>query len=225
MVPRSAASWATRGSITRRASSASNTRSASGGSRSPTSDSGIQIEATRVPPLPPASTASTPASCSVSIASRILRLAHAHRRFRQPPLAGEHLLVAQPAGLDQVDDLLDHGVHGAVRLDRAEEVDLRSLGVDGGHVLCQKRAITARSAYRWWSVYRTARSSGSHFGVPMNALVKLHAEPGLWLADVPEPECGINDVLIRVLRTGICGTDLHIRNWDAWAAAPSRCRW
>ena len=52
----------------------------------------------------------------------------------------------------------------------------------------------------------------------MNALVKLHAEPGLWLADVPEPECGINDVLIRVLRTGICGTDLHIRNWDAWAS-------
>src|SRR5690349_247546 len=52
----------------------------------------------------------------------------------------------------------------------------------------------------------------------MNALVKLHAEPGLWLADVPEPECGINDVLIRVLRTGICGTDLHIRSWDAWAS-------
>ena len=52
----------------------------------------------------------------------------------------------------------------------------------------------------------------------MRALVKLHAEPGLWLADVPEPECGINDVLIRVLRTGICGTDLHIRNWDAWAS-------
>ena len=52
----------------------------------------------------------------------------------------------------------------------------------------------------------------------MKALVKLHAEPGLWLTDVPEPECGINDVLIRVLRTGICGTDLHIRNWDAWAS-------
>ena len=52
----------------------------------------------------------------------------------------------------------------------------------------------------------------------MKALVKLHAEPGLWLADVPEPDCGINDVLIRVLRTGICGTDLHIRNWDAWAS-------
>ena len=51
----------------------------------------------------------------------------------------------------------------------------------------------------------------------MRALVKLHAEPGLWLADVPEPECGINDVLIRVLRTGICGTDLHIRSWDGWA--------
>jgi threonine 3-dehydrogenase len=51
----------------------------------------------------------------------------------------------------------------------------------------------------------------------MRALVKAHAEPGLWLQDVPEPEVGINDVLIRVDRTGICGTDLHIHNWDAWA--------
>ena len=52
----------------------------------------------------------------------------------------------------------------------------------------------------------------------MKALVKSKAEPGLWLEDVPEPKIGINDVLIRVHRTGICGTDLHIYNWDAWAA-------
>ena len=51
----------------------------------------------------------------------------------------------------------------------------------------------------------------------MRALVKSRAEPGLWLEDVPEPEYGINDVLIRVHRTGICGTDVHIYNWDAWA--------
>ena len=51
----------------------------------------------------------------------------------------------------------------------------------------------------------------------MKALVKSKAEPGLWLQDVPEPTPGINDVLIRVDRTGICGTDLHIYNWDAWA--------
>jgi threonine 3-dehydrogenase len=51
----------------------------------------------------------------------------------------------------------------------------------------------------------------------MKALVKAKAEPGLWLQDIPEPEVGINDVLIRVLKTGICGTDLHIYNWDAWA--------
>lgn len=51
----------------------------------------------------------------------------------------------------------------------------------------------------------------------MKALVKKKAEPGLWLEDVPVPEIGINDVLIKVLRTGICGTDLHIYNWDAWA--------
>jgi threonine 3-dehydrogenase len=51
----------------------------------------------------------------------------------------------------------------------------------------------------------------------MKALVKAKAKPGLWLEEVPVPEIGINDVLIRVDRTGICGTDLHIYNWDAWA--------
>ncbi len=51
----------------------------------------------------------------------------------------------------------------------------------------------------------------------MKALVKSKSERGLWLEDVPEPKIGINDVLIKVHRTGICGTDLHIYNWDAWA--------
>jgi threonine 3-dehydrogenase len=51
----------------------------------------------------------------------------------------------------------------------------------------------------------------------MKALVKRHSEPGLWLEEVPEPEIGLNDVLIQVDRTGICGTDLHIYKWDAWA--------
>jgi threonine 3-dehydrogenase len=56
----------------------------------------------------------------------------------------------------------------------------------------------------------------------MKALVKRKAEPGLWLEDVPEPRVGINDVLIRVHRTGICGTDVHIFKWDAWAARTIR---
>jgi threonine 3-dehydrogenase len=51
----------------------------------------------------------------------------------------------------------------------------------------------------------------------MKALVKSRASHGLWLEDVPEPEPGINDVKIRVLCTGICGTDLHIYDWDDWA--------
>ncbi len=51
----------------------------------------------------------------------------------------------------------------------------------------------------------------------MKALVKKEAREGLWLEDVPLPEVGINDVLIEVLKTGICGTDVHIYNWDAWA--------
>jgi threonine 3-dehydrogenase len=51
----------------------------------------------------------------------------------------------------------------------------------------------------------------------MKALVKKKAEPGLWLEEVALPEIGINDVLIKIDRTGICGTDLHIYNYDAWA--------
>ena len=53
----------------------------------------------------------------------------------------------------------------------------------------------------------------------MKALVKKHSRPGLWLEDVPEPTIGINDVLIRIHKTGICGTDLHIYEWDDWAQA------
>lgn len=48
--------------------------------------------------------------------------------------------------------------------------------------------------------------------------MKARAEPGLWMEDVPVPQAGDDDVLIRVLRTGICGTDLHIYRWDPWAA-------
>jgi threonine 3-dehydrogenase len=51
----------------------------------------------------------------------------------------------------------------------------------------------------------------------MKALVKKEAKPGLWLEDVAEPKIGINDVLIRVDRTGICGTDFHVYEWNAWA--------
>jgi threonine 3-dehydrogenase len=51
----------------------------------------------------------------------------------------------------------------------------------------------------------------------MKALVKKYAEPGLWLDEINVPEPGINDVLIKIEKTSICGTDVHIYNWDAWA--------
>ncbi len=51
----------------------------------------------------------------------------------------------------------------------------------------------------------------------MKALVKKFPRKGLWLEDVPEPECGINDVKIKIKKTSICGTDLHIYNWDRWS--------
>lgn len=51
----------------------------------------------------------------------------------------------------------------------------------------------------------------------MKALVKAKREPGLWMQDVPVPEVGPNDVLIRVQKSAICGTDIHIYNWDEWS--------
>jgi threonine 3-dehydrogenase len=52
----------------------------------------------------------------------------------------------------------------------------------------------------------------------MRALVKAKAEPGIWLEDIPKPEPGHNDVLIHINKTAICGTDIHIYNWDDWAS-------
>ena len=54
-------------------------------------------------------------------------------------------------------------------------------------------------------------------GSLMNALVKARPDMGLWLKDVPVPAFGKNDVLVRILKTSICGTDVHIWNWDEWA--------
>lgn len=51
----------------------------------------------------------------------------------------------------------------------------------------------------------------------MKALMKLKAEPGIWMSDAPLPEIGPNDVLIKIKKTAICGTDIHIYKWDAWA--------
>ncbi len=51
----------------------------------------------------------------------------------------------------------------------------------------------------------------------MKALVKKYAREGLWLEDVPEPKIGNNDVLVKIQKTAICGTDIHIYNWDEWA--------
>jgi len=53
----------------------------------------------------------------------------------------------------------------------------------------------------------------------MKALVKRHSRQGLWLEDAPDPKIGINDVLIKIARTAICGTDMHIYNWNSWAQA------
>ena len=51
----------------------------------------------------------------------------------------------------------------------------------------------------------------------MKALVKARPEKGLWMEEVPVPEPGLNDVIIKVKKSAICGTDLHIYEWDAWS--------
>lgn len=51
----------------------------------------------------------------------------------------------------------------------------------------------------------------------MKALVKLRPEKGIWMEDVPVPSIGVNDVLIKIKKTAICGTDLHIYKWDDWS--------
>ena len=53
----------------------------------------------------------------------------------------------------------------------------------------------------------------------MKSLVKAKREPGIWMHDVPIPSYGVNDVLIKINKTAICGTDIHIYNWDEWAQA------
>ena len=53
----------------------------------------------------------------------------------------------------------------------------------------------------------------------MKALVKKYAKPGIWMEDVPMPEVGVNDVLIKVTKAAICGTDLHMYKWDEWSQA------
>ena len=62
---------------------------------------------------------------------------------------------------------------------------------------------------------RARATSSEH---TMKALVKREAKKGIWMEDVPEPEVGLNDVLIKVKKTAICGTDLHIYLWDEWSA-------
>jgi threonine 3-dehydrogenase len=51
----------------------------------------------------------------------------------------------------------------------------------------------------------------------MKALVKLRPEKGIWMEEVPIPSFGVNDVLIKIKKTSICGTDLHIYKWDEWS--------
>lgn len=58
----------------------------------------------------------------------------------------------------------------------------------------------------------------SHLQPSMKALVKARPEKGLWLQDLPIPQPGDQDVIIRIHKTGICGTDIHIWNWDEWAS-------
>ncbi len=71
-----------------------------------------------------------------------------------------------------------------------------------------------RRRFRHRRLRRRRPRTGDHL---MRALVKAKAEPGIWMEDRPIPEIGPEDVLVKVHKTGICGTDIHIYNWDEWA--------
>src|SRR5579871_4009197 len=105
---------------------------------------------------------------------------------------------------------------------------LRSLRVDDGlgqsasaDVCFDLRRVAGRPSAGRGALLRIRplppATRGTYDARQMKALVKSRAEPGLWRADVPVPQPGINDVLIRVHKTGICGTDLHIYEWGVWA--------
>jgi threonine 3-dehydrogenase len=81
------------------------------------------------------------------------------------------------------------------------------------------QAIAAFDAFFYHESVGSQRLRSVWSFLLMKALVKAKAEPGLWLEDIPVPSVGINDVLVRVDKTAICGTDVHIWNWDAWAQA------
>jgi threonine 3-dehydrogenase len=81
--------------------------------------------------------------------------------------------------------------------------------------LAARRARSTRRLKEW--LERPSTKSTHEDLNAMKALVKSKAQRGLWLDEIPEPTTGINDVLVRVLYTGICGTDIHIYEWDEWA--------
>ena len=58
----------------------------------------------------------------------------------------------------------------------------------------------------------------------MKALVKAKREPGIWMREEPVPEMGPDDVMIKIKKTAICGTDIHIYNWDKWSQETIPCR-
>jgi len=59
----------------------------------------------------------------------------------------------------------------------------------------------------------------------MKALAKLKSEPGIWMTESEKPELGHNDLLIKIKKTAICGTDIHIYNWDDWHKKPFLFLW
>src|SRR6185295_7846210 len=67
-------------------------------------------------------------------------------------------------------------------------------------------------------VHRRRPRHRHHLRTAMKALAKSKAEPGIWMIDAPVPEIGPTDVLVKIHKTGICGTDVHIYKWDDWAS-------
>ena len=73
------------------------------------------------------------------------------------------------------------------------------------------------AGYDWQLTRGAKKQKTKKKDIAMKALVKTEPKKGIWMKDVPIPQTGVNDVLIKIRKTAICGTDLHIYKWDEWS--------
>jgi len=187
---------------------------------------GSRVDDGRLTPPPPPQAVSSSAAAAVVITRRA-RTSVSSRRGRAPLARHRGRARTDPASPAPHDARRPAQRHPDRDLRRgrpgsaSNSANVRFEALETEHSHCYSRTSGARRGAARWQGGGGA-GTAARGGSGMKALVKAEAAPGLWLREVPEPEAGPGEVKIRVLRTGICGTDLHVRAWDAWAASAVR---